>query len=177
MPRLFKFFSLKYATIRVFLRCERTESRDLQHKYLDSVLMLVNTDRIKVPIVAYFTGWNWNNLFICLFFIDTTVIRANICWLIFKYKWAQYACFHTMYTFRSWDIVTRGCNYEWRTNGNFDGGLFTTKSIFPDDSFFGKKMPDVMTNNCSELRRALSEVFPTSNLLLCSFHISQQGCH
>ena len=29
------------------------------------------------------------------------------------------------------------------------------KSIFPDDSFFGKKMPDViMTDNYSELRRA-----------------------
>ena len=49
------------------------------------------------------------------------------------------------------------------------------KLIFPDDSFFGKKMPDViMTDNCSELREASSEVFPTSNLLLCSFHILQQ---
>ena len=36
-------------------------------------------------------------------------------------------------------------------------------------------MPGViMTNNCSELRKILSEVFPTSNLLLCSFHILQQ---
>ena len=49
------------------------------------------------------------------------------------------------------------------------------KSIFPDDSFFVKKMPDViMTDTCSELREALSEVFPTSNLLLCSFHILEQ---
>ena len=49
------------------------------------------------------------------------------------------------------------------------------KSIFPDDSFFRKKIPDViMIDNCSELREALSEVFPTSNLLLCSFHILQQ---
>ena len=36
-------------------------------------------------------------------------------------------------------------------------------------------MPDViMTDNCSELREASSEVFPTSNVLLCSFHILQQ---
>ena len=49
------------------------------------------------------------------------------------------------------------------------------KSIFPEDNFFGKKMPDViMTDNCSELRGNLSEVFPTSNLLLCNFHTLQQ---
>ena len=46
------------------------------------------------------------------------------------------------------------------------------KSIFPDDSFFWKNMSDViMIDNCSELREALSEVFPTSNVLFCSFYI------
>ena len=43
------------------------------------------------------------------------------------------------------------------------------KSIFPDDSFFGKKMPDLMANNCSELRRALSEVLPTQIFYFVAF--------
>ena len=49
------------------------------------------------------------------------------------------------------------------------------KSLFPNNSFFGKGRPDViMTDNCSELREALYEVFPESTLLLCIFHILQQ---
>ncbi|XP_066927559.1 uncharacterized protein [Clytia hemisphaerica] len=39
----------------------------------------------------------------------------------------------------------------------------------------GKKGPDiVMTDNCSELRDALSHVWPNSILLFCTFHILQQ---
>ena len=34
----------------------------------------------------------------------------------------------------------------------------------------------MMTSNCSELREALSDLFPTSNLLLCSFPIFQHVC-
>ena len=38
------------------------------------------------------------------------------------------------------------------------------------------RAPDViMTDNCSELREALYEVFPESTLLLCIFHILQQS--
>ena len=38
---------------------------------------------------------------------------------------------------------------------NFTLAFSLLKSIFPDDSFFGKKMSDViMTDNYSELRRA-----------------------
>ena len=49
------------------------------------------------------------------------------------------------------------------------------KSLSPSNSFFGKGRPDViMTDNCSELREALYEVFPESTLLLCIFHILQQ---
>ena len=49
------------------------------------------------------------------------------------------------------------------------------KDILPDNSFFGKNHPEVfMTDNCSELRQALYEVFPESRCLLCIFHILQQ---
>ena len=49
------------------------------------------------------------------------------------------------------------------------------KSIFPDNSFYGKGRAEViMTDNCSELREALYEVFPDATLLLCTFHILQQ---
>ena len=49
------------------------------------------------------------------------------------------------------------------------------KSLFPNDSFFGKGRPNViMTDNCSELRGALYDVFPESTMLLCIFHIQQQ---
>ena len=40
------------------LDTERTESRDLQDKYLNSVLLLVNTSQIKARIVAYFAERN-----------------------------------------------------------------------------------------------------------------------
>ena len=47
-----------------------------------------------------------------------------------------------------------------------------------DGAFFGKGKltgPDVMlTDNCSELRDALSCVWPTTTLLLCTFHLLQQ---
>ena len=50
-----------------------------------------------------------------------------------------------------------------------------SKSLFPNNSFFGKGRPDViMTDHCSELREALYEVFPELTLLLCIFHILQQ---
>lgn len=49
------------------------------------------------------------------------------------------------------------------------------KDMLPPHSFFGSAEPDVfMSDNCSELREALHEVFPTSKLLLCTFHILQQ---
>ena len=49
------------------------------------------------------------------------------------------------------------------------------KEILPENSFFRKGFPDVfMTDNCAELREALSEVFPLSRFLLCVFHILQQ---
>ena len=49
------------------------------------------------------------------------------------------------------------------------------KSLFPNNSFFGKGRPNViMTDNCSELRGALYDVFPESTMLLCIFHIQQQ---
>ena len=49
------------------------------------------------------------------------------------------------------------------------------KNIFPEKSFYGKLEPAVfMTDNCSELREALTVVFPASRLLLCTFHILQQ---
>ena len=50
-----------------------------------------------------------------------------------------------------------------------------SKSLFPNNSFFGKGRPDViMTDNCSQLREGLYEVFPESTLILCIFHILQQ---
>ena len=49
------------------------------------------------------------------------------------------------------------------------------KEMLPENSFFNKGFPDVfMTDNCAELREALSEIFPLSRLLLCVFHILQQ---
>ena len=49
------------------------------------------------------------------------------------------------------------------------------KSLFSNNGFFGKGKPDIiMTDNCSELREALYEVFPESILLLYIFNILQQ---
>ena len=49
-------------------------------------------------------------------------------------------------------------------------------SMLPEPAFFGK--PDgpsvIMSDNCVELRNALRETWPNSNLLLCVFHILQQ---
>ena len=49
------------------------------------------------------------------------------------------------------------------------------KSCFGDSAFYGGNGPRVfMTDNCSELREALKEVWPNSVLLLCIFHVLQQ---
>ena len=49
------------------------------------------------------------------------------------------------------------------------------RNILTPYSFFGSVEPAViMSDNCSELREALHEVFPSSMLLLCTFHILQQ---
>ena len=52
------------------------------------------------------------------------------------------------------------------------------KSCLPSDAFHGNGIargPSViMTDNCAELREALSRVWPTSTLLLCIFHVLQQ---
>ena len=51
------------------------------------------------------------------------------------------------------------------------------KASLPDGAFFGNGHvgPSViMTDNCSELREALSKVWPKSILLLCIFHLLQQ---
>nr|XP_047122908.1 uncharacterized protein LOC124806224 [Hydra vulgaris] len=50
-------------------------------------------------------------------------------------------------------------------------------SLLPDYAFHGKGVvgPDViMTDNCDELKDALHDVWPKSNLLLCVFHLMQQ---
>ena len=51
------------------------------------------------------------------------------------------------------------------------------KLCLPDNSFYGKGIngPTVfMTDNCSELREALSKSWPNAKLLLCVFHLMQQ---
>ena len=52
------------------------------------------------------------------------------------------------------------------------------RELLPHGAFFGKGKttgPNVMlTDNCSELRDALSNVWPASSLLLCTFHLLQQ---
>ena len=49
------------------------------------------------------------------------------------------------------------------------------ENLFFRITVFLVRAPDViMTDNCSELREALYEVFPESTLLLCIFHILQQ---
>lgn len=52
-------------------------------------------------------------------------------------------------------------------------GMF--KAELPVDSFYGASWPSIiMTDNCDELRDALSVAWPKSVLLLCTFHILQQ---
>ena len=56
-------------------------------------------------------------------------------------------------------------------------GLNLLKSWFNPESFYGKGSngPTVfMTDNCAELRDVLRNVFPNSDLFLCTFHILQQ---
>ena len=51
------------------------------------------------------------------------------------------------------------------------------KLCLPDNSFYGKGIngPTVfMTDNCSELREALSKSWPNAKLVLCVFHLMQQ---
>ena len=51
------------------------------------------------------------------------------------------------------------------------------KLCLPDDAFFGRKIlgPIIfMTDNCTELRDALTYAWPASKLLLCIFHLIQQ---
>ena len=53
----------------------------------------------------------------------------------------------------------------------------TYQEMLPVNAFFGKGSigPDVMlTDNSSELRDALSNVWPSTTLLLCTFHLLQQ---
>ena len=56
-------------------------------------------------------------------------------------------------------------------------GFELLKCSFTEDSFYGNG-PDgpfiAMTDNCAELRDALTQVFPSTRLLLCTFHILQQ---
>ena len=66
-------------------------------------------------------------------------IRASICWLIFKYGWAQYACFHIICIFRNWAlplglVITSDEQMETLTVA-----FSLLKSIFPDRVFLGKK--------------------------------------
>ena len=48
-------------------------------------------------------------------------------------------------------------------------------SCLPDYAFYGKQFPKVvMTDNCYELRSALSKVWPGVVCLLCIFHVLQE---
>ena len=56
-------------------------------------------------------------------------------------------------------------------------GLEMLQSVMPDNAFCGKGEvgPSVFkTDNCSELRSALNNVWLASRLLLCVFHLMQQ---
>ena len=51
------------------------------------------------------------------------------------------------------------------------------KQCLPENAFYGKGTsgpPVFMTDNCSELREALSKSWPNSKLLICVFHLMQQ---
>ncbi|XP_056157609.1 uncharacterized protein LOC130131904 isoform X2 [Lampris incognitus] len=55
-------------------------------------------------------------------------------------------------------------------------GFTLLKGLLPPDGFFGRGMEGpqtIMTDDCAALRQSLHATFPTSRLLLCTFHLLQ----